>query len=276
MKYKMIAMDMDGTLLTTDKEVSNRSKEVLKKAADAGIKLVVCTGRIFTSAWAYADIIGTKAPIIASNGAYIREKDRDEVVYMKNLPKEEIIKAVKITKEHGFCPFLFSYNTVFAEKVIFTARIYEKQNESLPEDKKVKLVVTDNLEKVIEKKHEEILKIVVVSEMDEIEKLNKLRREITDNVDASIAASMPNNFEIMPKGISKGKGVKILGDIYGISAEETICIGDNENDISMIEYAGCGVAMGNGTDALKSAADYVTDTNDNDGVAKAIEKLVFG
>lgn len=276
MKYKMIAMDMDGTLLTTDKEVSNRSKEVLRKAADAGIKLVVCTGRIFTSAWAYADIIGTKAPIIASNGAYIREKDRDEVVYMKSLPKEEIIKAVNITKDHGFCPFLFSYNTVFAEKVIFTARIYEKQNESLPEDKKVKIVVTDNLERVIEENHEEILKLVVVSEMDEIEKLNKLRSEIADKVDASIVASMPNNFEIMSKGISKGNGVKILGDIYGISAEETICIGDNENDISMIEYAGCGVAMGNGADALKSAADYVTDTNDNDGVAKAIEKLVFG
>lgn len=276
MKYKMIAMDMDGTLLTTDKQVSKKSMEVLKKAADMGIKLVVCTGRIFTSAWIYADLIGTEAPIIASNGAYIREKDRDEVVYMKTLQKETIYKVVKITKEYGLHPLIFTADTIFAEKVIFTAKMYEKQNESLPEDKKVKITVTKDLEKTIEENHEKILKIVVVSEMDEIEKLNELRNEIADTVDVSIVASMSNNFEVMSNGISKGNAVKILGEIYGITPEETICIGDNENDLSMIEYAGCGVAMSNGAEHLKSAADYITDTNDNDGVAKAIEKFAFG
>lgn len=275
MKYKMIAMDMDGTLLTTDKDVSERSKDVLKKAADMGIKLVVCTGRIFTSALIYADIIGTEAPIIASNGAYIREKDRDEVVYMKALPKEDMYTVVRTVKEYGFYPHLFSYDTIFSEKVIYTTKLYDKQNKSLPEDKKVKIVLNDDLEKVIEENNQIIIKIVIMSEMDEIERLNKLRNEISKKIDASIVSSAENNFEIMSKGISKGNAVKILGDIYGISPEETICIGDNENDISMIEYAGCGVAMGNAADALKSAADYITDTNDNDGVAKAIEKLVF-
>lgn len=275
MKYKMIAMDMDGTLLTTDKVVSERNKEVLKKAADIGIKLVVCTGRIFTSAWVYADLIGTEAPIIASNGAYIREKDRDEVIYMKTLPKEDIYKVVKIVKDYGFSPFLFSSDTIFAEKVIFTAQMYDKQNESLPENRKVNIVVTDDIEKTIDENHQIILKIVIMSEMNEIEKLNKLRNEIANKIDVSIVASAANNFEIMSKGISKGNAVKILGDIYGISPEETICIGDNENDISMIEYADIGVAMENATDGLKAAADYITDTNDNDGVAKAIEKIVF-
>lgn len=275
MKYKMIAMDMDGTLLTTDKVVSQGNKEILKKAADMGIKLVICTGRIFTSAWVYADLIGTEAPIIASNGAYIREKDRDEVIYMKTLPKEDIFKVVKIVKDYGFYPHLFSSDTIFTEKIIFTSKMYDKQNESLPSQKKVKIVITDDLEKTIEENYQIILKIVIVSEMDEIEKLNKLRNKIENKIDASIVASAANNFEIMYKGISKGNAVKILGDIYGISPEETICIGDNENDISMIEYAGLGVAMENATDGLKAAADYVTDTNDNDGVAKAIEKFVF-
>ncbi|MDF2673116.1 MAG: family phosphatase [Clostridiales bacterium] len=275
MKYKMIAMDMDGTLLTTDKQVSQRSKEVLKKATDAGIKLVVCTGRIFTSAWIFADLIGTEAPIIASNGAYIREKDRDEVVYMKALLKEQINKVVKIVKKHGFYPHLFSSDTIFTEKVIFTAKLYDKQNQSLPKDKQVKIVITDDLEKVIEENHEIILKVVIVSEMDEIESLSKLRNEISKELDVSIMASAANNIEIMSKGISKGNAVKILGDIYGISSEETICIGDNENDISMIEYAGLGVAMANASDVLKTVANYVTDTNDNDGVAKAIEKFAL-
>lgn len=275
MKYKMIAMDMDGTLLTTDKRVSEKSREVLKKASDAGIKLVVCTGRIFTSAWFYADLIGTEAPIIASNGAYIREKDRDEVIYTKTLPKEDIYKAARIVKDYGFYPFLFSSNTIFAEKVIYTAQMYDKQNESLPENRKVKIVLTDNIEKTIEENHEIILKIVVVSEMNEVERLRELRNKISEELDASIAASAENNFEVMSRGISKGNAVKILGDCYGISRDEIICIGDNENDISMIQYAGCGVAMGNAADSLKSVADYITDTNDNDGVAKAIEKLLF-
>lgn len=275
MEYKMIAMDMDGTLLTTDKVVSAKSKEVLKHAADMGIKLVVCTGRIFTSAWIYADLIGTEAPIIASNGAYVREKDRDEVIYMKTLPKEDIYKVVEIVKHYGFYPHLFSSDTIFTEKIIFTSKLYDKQNQSLPQDKKVKIVVTDDLEKTIEENHKIILKVVVVSEMDEIEELRKLRNEIANEIDASIMSSAENNIEVMSKGISKGNAVRILGDIYGISPEETICIGDNENDISMIEYAGVGVAMENATDDLKAAADYVTDTNDNDGVAKAIEKIVF-
>lgn len=276
MKYRMIAMDMDGTLLTTDKRVSDRSREVLKRASDAGIKLVVCTGRIFTSAWFFAEVIGTKAPIIASNGAYIREKDRDEVFYVKSLPKEDILKVSKIVKEYGFYPFLFSADTIFTEKVIYTVSMYNKQNESLPEDRRIKIHITDDIEKTIEENHEIILKVVVVSEKDEAGRLEELRNKISKEVDASIVSSMDNNFEVMSKGVSKGNAVKILGDYYGIPREEIICIGDNENDISMIEYAGCGVAMANGAESLKSVADYITDTNDNDGVAKAIEKLVFG
>lgn len=276
MKYKMIVMDMDGTLLTTDKQVTQKSRDVLRKAADMGIKLVVCTGRIFTSAWLYADLIGTMAPIIASNGAYIREKDRDEVIYMKTLPKEYIHEVVKMVRKYDLYIHLFTYDTIFTEKLVFTSKLYDKQNESLPDDRKVKIVISDDLERIIEENHEDILKIVVGSEMDDIEKLKSLRKEIESKIDASIFASLENNFEIMSKGISKGNAVKILGEMYEISPEETICIGDNENDLSMIEYAGCGVAMGNGADLLKSAADYITDTNDNDGVAKAIEKLVFG
>lgn len=275
MKYRMIAMDMDGTLLTTDKRVSDKSREVLKRASEAGIKLVVCTGRIFTSAWVFAEIIGTKAPIIASNGAYIREKDRDEIFYTKSLPKEDTLRVAKIVKEYGFYPFLFTADTIFTEKLIYTVSMYNKQNDSLPENRRVKIVITNDIEKTIEENHELILKVVVVSEKKDGDRLLELRNKISQEVDASIVSSMDNNFEVMSKGVSKGNAVKILGDYYGIPREEILCIGDNENDISMIEYAGCGVAMGNGAETLKAAADYITDTNDNDGVAKAIEKLVF-
>lgn len=271
----MIAMDMDGTLLSSDKTISDRSKEALRRAAEKGIKLVVCTGRIFTSALVFADIIESKAPVIASNGAYIREKDRDEVIYMKTLPRESIHKIVEIIKDGGFYPHLFTWEKIYTEKIIYSSRNYEKWNQNLPEERKVKIEIVENWYELIEKEYESILKIVVISEDEEIPKLKELRNKIQNTMEVSVVASFDNNFEVMSKGISKGNAVKILGEMYGVTAEETICIGDNENDLSMIEYAGMGVAMGNATDRLKSVANYVTDTNDNDGVAKVIEKLVL-
>jgi Cof subfamily protein (haloacid dehalogenase superfamily) len=94
-------------------------------------------------------------------------------------------------------------------------------------------------------------------------------------MEVSIVSSFSNNIEIMNHGISKGNAVKILAAYYGIKKEEIICFGDAENDISMLEYAGLGIAMGNAEAYVKEKADYVTDTNDNDGVAKAIEKYIF-
>jgi Cof subfamily protein (haloacid dehalogenase superfamily) len=274
MKYKMIAMDMDGTLLTTEKEVSERTKKILKQAADMGVKLVVCTGRIFASAKIYAELIGTKAPIIASNGAYIREKDRDEVIYKKNLTKDEIIKTVGIVKEYGFYPHLFTTDTLYSEKFIFSSKAYDKWNEGLPEEKKVKIRIVEDLEKVVEY-DDEIFKVVVLADMDDIEKLRALRREIETSLDVDVMSSWINNIEVVSHGISKGNAVKILADYYCLEPEEIICVGDNENDLSMIQYAGMGIAMGNATEELKAAAKYITDTNDEDGVANAIEKFIL-
>jgi Cof subfamily protein (haloacid dehalogenase superfamily) len=275
MNYKMIAMDMDGTLLNSEKEVSENTKEILRRVSDMGVKLVVCTGRIFASAWIYADIIGTKAPIIASNGAYIREKDRDEVIYKKTLTKEEIIQVVRIVKEYGFYPHLFTSDTIYSEKLVFSSRAYDKWNEGLPEERKVKIRITEDLESAVEHEGDKILKVVVLTEMGEIEKLGELRREIERSLDVEVMSSMANNIEVMSKGISKGNAVKILAEYYGIEPGEIICVGDNENDLSMIRFAGMGIAMENATEELKAAADYITDTNDNDGVAKAIEKFIL-
>ena len=273
MKYKLIAMDMDGTLLNTKKNVSERTREVLKKAENSGVKLVICTGRIFTSALSYARIVGTKAPIIASNGAYIREKDRNEIIYSKEMGKKELVKIVDMAKSFEMYPQLFTDDTIFSEKLIHVSSNYSKWNESLPENERIKISIVEDLSKVIEEYDGKILKVVISSE--EVVKLGELRQMISEDMDVSIVSSYFNNIEIMNAGISKGSAVKILSEYYGIKPEEVICFGDAENDISMIKYAGLGVAMGNAADYVKQIADYVTDTNDNDGVAKAISKYVL-
>lgn len=273
MKYKMVAVDMDGTLLKDNKEVSEVNKEAIRKACEAGVKVVVCTGRIFTSAKAYAKIVGSEAPIIASNGAYIRDKDKENAVYEKNLDKEILLKIVKLAKENDFFPHIYTTNTIYTEKLIFSSKNYATWNESLSEKDRVIIEIVENLEEYIHESKHNYIKAVVMC--DDIEKLKWLRNEILKETEVAIMSSVPNNIEITAFGTSKGEGVKILADFYGIKREEVICIGDNENDISMIEYAGLGVAMENSPEDVKNVAKYITDTNENDGVAKVIEKFIL-
>lgn len=273
MRYKMIAMDMDGTLLTTDKMVSEYSKDVLQRAADMGVKLVVCTGRIFKSAKIFAKIIGTKAPVVASNGAYIREKDKDEVIYSKPLNRDEIYKVIDISKKYDFCPQVFTSDTIFSEKLIHSAKNYLRWNETLLEKDRINIHITDDIYSIIDENLGSILKVLVMS--DEDDKLLSFRKDLKSYGNFSIVSSFKNNAEIMSEGISKGNAVKILADYFNISKDEVVCFGDGENDASMIKYAGLGIAMDNAIDEIKEIADYITDTNDNDGVAKAIEKFVL-
>lgn len=275
MKYKLIAMDMDGTLLNSKKEVTEYTKDVLRRAAKEGVKLVVCTGRIFTSAKSYARIIGTKAPIIASNGAYIREKDREEVIYEKYINKDTLIKIIKVSREWGFYPHIYTTDTIYSEKLIHSSLNYTRWNETVPEDEKINIKIVDRLEDVVNKEGENFLKVVVMADEDQIERLQGLKKYIRENMDVSVFSSYVNNFEVMDKEVSKGRALKILADYFGINKEEIICFGDNENDKTMFEFAGFPVAMGNAEEEIKKIAAYVTDTNDNDGVAKAIEKFVL-
>lgn len=275
MKYKLIAMDMDGTLLNSQKQVTEYTKEVLRKAADRGVKLVVCTGRIFTSAKSYARIIGTKAPIIASNGAYIREKDREEVIYEKYINKEKLLKIIRLSREWGFYPHIYTTDTIYSEKLIHSSLNYSKWNETVPEDEKINIKIVDSLEDIVNEKGEAFLKVVVMAQDDEIERLQQLKNYIRENIDVAVFSSYMNNFEVMDKEVSKGRALEILAGYYNLSKDEIICFGDNENDKTMFEFAGFPVAMGNAEEELKKIAAYVTVSNDEDGVAKAIEKIVL-
>ncbi|MBZ4664475.1 MAG: family phosphatase [Caloramator sp.] len=275
MKYKLIAMDMDGTLLNSQKQVTEYTKDVLRRASEKGIKLVICTGRIFTSAKSYARIIGTKAPIIASNGAYIREKDRNEVIYEKYIKKETLLDIIKVTREWGFYPHIYTTDTIYSEKLIHSSLNYSKWNETVPEDERINIQIVDSLEDVVEKEGENFLKVVVMALEDEVEKLQELKKYIRDNMDVSIFSSYMNNFEIMDKEVSKGNALKRLAEFFDIDREAIVCFGDNENDKTMFEFAGFPIAMGNAEEEIKEIAAYVTDTNDNDGVAKAIEELIL-
>jgi Cof subfamily protein (haloacid dehalogenase superfamily) len=250
------------------------NKEALRLASSMGVKVVISTGRIFTSARAYGEMLGVNTPIIASNGAYIREKDRDEVIYAKPLGENNIRKVVELSKKYNIYCHLFAWDTIYTEKLIYASANYYKWNKMLPEDKQVKIEIVepDRWDSIIKENSENMLKALITDQ--DFEKVLSMRSELS-SLDVEIASSFNNNFEVMNRGVSKGNAAAFLAGCFNISRDEIICIGDNENDISMIEYAGMGIAMENGTDEAKKAAQFVTRSNNDNGVAYAIEKFIL-
>lgn len=274
LKYKLICIDMDGTLLSDKHEVPELNKEMIKRATELGVKIAITTGRIFTSAKRYSDLIGTDTPIIASNGAYIREKDKDEVIYESNLSKEQFYKILEVIKKYNLNVYFNTCDTMITESVIPDNHAYKTMDAELADEYKIKFKENADFDKVFDEFNGKILKAICIEDENK-DDLNKAKEEMQKYDDLEVVSSWHNNFEVMPKGTSKGNAVKILAQMLGIDREEVICIGDSENDLSMIKYAGLGVAMGNALDIVKENADYITDTNSNAGVGKVIQKFIL-
>ena len=278
MSYKLICIDMDGTLLNNKHEISERNKEAIRKATERGVKVAVTTGRLFTSAKYYAGLLGVKTPIISCNGAFIREKDEDKVIYESVLNEDQLYRIYDVIKKYDINMAYFNTpNTVISEKIVPEDHGYKVMNRMMGEsNEKVMFSEGVDFREAFKTHGKHILKsICIENDSNKLEDLFKAKEELKKYEDLEVVSSSPSNFEVMNKGTSKGRAVKVLADILNINREEVMCLGDSENDLSMIEFAGLGVAMGNAEEFLKEKADYITDTNENDGVAKAIEKFVL-
>ena len=279
LKYKMLVSDMDYTLLNKDKMVSERNRDAVRKAIEKGVHMVVATGRIYTSARVYAKLLGVGTPIIASNGAIIREAvfdnplDTEKTIYKDILPMEAVREMIRLSRKYGiFCHF-FTEDTIYAEKLVTVSLRYTEWNQFLGREDQVKIKIVDDIEKAIVEDKVQILKSVVVDSSSE--KIQLLRNSIVETGFVSVSQSMKDNLEVMNKGVTKGNAVRMLAEMYGIKRDEIIAIGDNENDISMIEYAGMGIATGNAEESLKNVANHITGDYQEDGVAEAIERFIL-
>lgn len=273
MNYKLIAIDMDGTLLNSKHEVSEENKEALKDAMNKGVKIVISTGRIFVSARYYGRLLGISTPIIACNGAFIKGNINDEEILLHTpINKDDCKKIIDILEENDINYRYYDDENFYIRKVDFITDKYREWNEKLELQDRIKFEVIKSPYEIINK-NVDIYKFVVMEEDDN--KLNKIKNIIKENSEVEIVSSWINSFDIMNMGVSKGKALEELCKKLNINRNEVIAIGDNENDLSMIKFAGVGVAMGNAEDVIKSQADVVTDSNDNHGVCKIIEKLIL-
>lgn len=276
MAYKLVCIDVDGTLLNNKHRITKRTKEILQKAHEMGVHIVISTGRMYTDAEYYSNLIGVKSPVIASNGAFIKEKDTDKVIYKDVLGESLSLELLDLFRKYRiqpyFCtPHRFYYGDIMFKLFYWAATIVGSRSNKLD----VKYVHSwDRWRKILHQERDNIVKSEIIYRDAAL--ICEMRDKLMGLPQLEIVDSSRHNIEITRKGVSKGKAVEMLAVHYGLKREEIITIGDSENDLSMIEYAGLGIAMGNASDRVKQKADYTTDTNDNEGVANAINKFILG
>jgi len=264
LKYKLIAVDVDGTLLNSKSELSEDTEKAIKNAVDAGAFFIVSTGRPAAGIKRFSKVAGVDMPFILFNGAVVMMSMSQKVLYRQGLDisvAEEIVAAGKqrnttiaIWTEKNLCAFSL--------------------NDRIKSYKSISGIEPLIIEKVSDLKNETIIKVLWY---DEVDKISEYQTEMQDwfGEKANCHISRPYFLEFVDLKASKAIALEKIGEWFDIERKEMIAIGDGYNDISMIEYAGLGVAMGNAPDGVKSVADIVAPTNDNDGVAKIINKYIL-
>ena len=274
-KYSIIALDLDGTLTCSDKKISAYTRDVLIKAQSEGIKVVLASGRPLNGMAFLADELQMDkyhGTILAFNGGEIVDWNTKEVLNQVTLPDDVIPELYSFCKEKGFVMMTYCGKQIFTES---ENNQYVKQSayRNRMEVRKVDdfLKTTEEwgrLPKCMVVGDPEKLKVFE----DELHAYAKLRT-CFDTID--FFRSEPYYLEVVPQGIDKGKCLQIVLDHYGLDSSSLIACGDAFNDLEMIKFAGLGVAMGNAQECIKQAADYITGSNDADGVAKVVEKFML-
>lgn len=282
--YKVFATDMDGTLLNNKKEISEKNLKAMHDLYSEGIEVVICTGRPFSTVKKYLEQLDFPCWVIVNNGSVIRNKNRE--VISATYIKEEILKQVITTLEDEQAYFHASdENYIYIKNISkrikmihdYIFRVEKSKFKSIWTS--VYNVLFSNTHKKVKftsfiEKGGKIASIFVVCRNRE--KLNVIREKLASIKDIDISSSGKDNIEILDKEATKAHGLSRLLSKLNISPSEMVAVGDNLNDLTMIKYAGLGVAMGNSETKIKQNADWVTKTNEEDGVAHLIyEKVIL-
>ncbi len=264
MTIRLIAIDMDDTLLNETQQVTIRTKDAIRRAMDAGVHVAIATGRMFRSALPFAREIGIRLPLITYNGAMIRELDSGKTLFHRPIGTELAQGLADLFQQKGWYLQKYVDDTLYVAELDENAQFYADyaRVEAIPLGKDF-FRMTEAPTKMLS--------------MGDTAELNEIRSVVAARYGDRLylASSKKRYLEMVDARVNKGEAVAFLAASLGIRQSEIMAIGDSMNDVDMIEYAGCGVAMGNANSTVRAAANFVTATNSEDGVAVAIEKFVL-
>lgn len=266
MNYKMLVVDLDDTLLTDDHKISKRNKELLMKAQEKGVTLVLASGRPTTAMINYAYELEMErfgSYIISFNGAVITEMASEETIFERSLTKDEVHSLHDFSLKHRVHIITYAKNGIVTESESEYINI-EKDLTGLP------LHIVPSFKEEVDSP---TVKCILLDEPERLKKIEAILKE--ERKDLSVATSKPFFLEVMPQGIDKAASIDNLVKRLNINREEVIAVGNAGNDLTMIEYAGLGVWVDNVTPELRDKADFIVASNMNDGVAEVVERFLL-
>lgn len=289
--YKLVAIDLDGTMLNHYGEISKRTKETVKKCIEKGIEIVLASGRPIDSIKTIAEELGIKGYFIAGNGALVYDIEKNEMIYENYIKKEKVLEIIKICEENSIVYNVYTDKVILTTNLKFNVLYYYKENLKKEENKQTNISIIENMYKYVENmKDEKFLKITICDQNETIfHSIIKKVKEITD-IEVLDISHMSRKIikqgteeilvdyfytEISASDVDKWQAIEFLRKRMGLAKEEVMAIGDNINDKKMIENAKMGIAMKGSTMEILEIARDITETNDNDGVAIALEKYIL-
>lgn len=269
---KLIAMDMDGTLLNENKEISKESREALQEAVSSGISIAICSGRSSGDNSIYAVKAGlTQCYIIGYNGAYCLDAPHGKVYSQHFFNRDAALACLKVLDQHGVSYACFQPHRILAvENERWPA---EKGWVTYRDEPGAPQVCKGHAE--VKRAHGEGINKILCVERHEEKLLKELYHKLLPIPGIDVTCSWTNNLELMPAGVNKGTALGELANRLGLLPENVMALGDFDNDIPMFLYAGCSVAMGNASERLKKVARFHTATNAREGVALAIRQYAL-
>ena len=287
--YKLVEIDLDGTLLNSYGEVSEYTKKIINDVQQKGVEIMIASGRPIDSIKTIAEEINSTKYFIAGNGAIIYDVQKDEIIYEKYISKSKVIEIAQICQQNNISFNIYTEDKIITQDLKYNVLYYYKENLKKDANKITTIMKVDNiLEYVKNDENLKCLKITVCDENQTIFKSIIRRLRAVENIDVMDVSHMSRKVfkqgtedvnieyfytEISSTQVNKWQAIKYLLPILQINPEDVIAIGDNINDKEMIEYAGLGVCMGQSTPVIKEISDMITDSNNEDGVAKILEKI---
>lgn len=268
-QIKMIGFDLDGTLLSSKKELLPYTRQVLERAVEAGIVILVATGRPYTGIpKELQDFPGIRYAL-TSNGARILDTKTGEVLIEHLLPLENAKKALEILGKYDTLQEIYFDGQGYADKSKLDNIARYHHNPYMWEYVRSSRIAVPDIRDVIAREQRDMDKLQAL--FADMEERSAAWKELEQQEGIVLVGSLGYNIEINAAGVNKGTGLVALGEMLGIRREEIMACGDGDNDVELLREVGFGVAMGNAEEKVKAAADYITGTNDEEGAAKAIE-----
>ncbi len=286
--YKLVAIDLDGTMLDSYGMVTENTKNTIKKVEEQGVEVVIASGRPIDSIKTIAREIESKNYFIAGNGAIVYDVKKDEIIYEKTMSKEKVLEIIKICEENSISYNVYTEQEILATSLKYNVLYYHKENLKKEESQRTKInIVNDMYEYIKNKEDARFLKITICDESKSV--FNSIIRKLKEinNIEILDVSHMarktivqgteeyPVSYyytEISTNDVDKWNAIEFLIEKLNIKKEEVMAIGDNANDKMMIEKSGLGIAMKQSAPNIIDVADEVTEGNNEDGVAKILQK----